>query len=151
MSGRVRIIMNPSLMAGERYNFRKLSRPLRSIPSIISLTDNSLSCIVRTSSVIFGFCVWNLSCTCPVCVARSGLQSLLPIPILSWICRNRILPVHFAIGGNSAGKILICNRLRLDVTLSVILDADVLHNLGQKRFGVVLITVTIVFVSDKFR
>ena len=149
-------------MAGERYNFRKLSRPLRFIPSIISLTDSSLSCIVRTSSIILGVCVWNLSrtcpvcavnlsCTCPVCVARSGLQSLLPIPILSWICRNRILPVHFAIGGNSAGKILICNRLRLYVTLSVILDADVLHNLGQKRFGVVLITVTIVFVSDKFR
>ena len=55
-------------MAGDRYTFRKLSRPLSAKPDIISFTDNSCSPTTQISFWILGSSVCNMPCTCPVLV-----------------------------------------------------------------------------------
>lgn len=60
--------MKPSFIDGERWTFRKLSRPFSPRLSIISFTDNSLFPTARTRASMFGLSVWNLSRTCPALV-----------------------------------------------------------------------------------
>ncbi len=65
----------PSNMAGERYRFKKLSRPFKFKPLIISFTDNCLLPIILTRPTILWLPVCNLSRTCPVLVLYLSLST----------------------------------------------------------------------------